>query len=512
MTAAAIPHPARPRRFAAPPVVESLPLPPKPDAPAPPCHTIWGLDLFQLHDRFWASKGVQVVRQGEDTRLAHNAEVFLLSNPLNFSLFQLSSLVHTLTWAKPELIVVRLHNTRDRGYRERVFSDAQGRFEAFERKYGWADYRLARVALTPSRELATQWTQGVDLQQAWRELRGAVPLVERTTLSVDGRVYDAGDEAEQALFLRDLVHVWPRPDATINRAQRCDGGGWCDPDSLVDHAARFVGPVWVGAGRDVASTDSIVGPAVLWDHPDRRPPVDVLEWGNIEAMQTLDHPVRPHRLTSFERVSKRAFDIVFALVGLLLTLPLYPLIFLAIWLEDRGGPFFVHGRETLGEREFGCIKFRSMRLDADQIKAQLMAQNQADGGQFYIDPDDDPRLTRIGKVIRKCNIDELPQFWNVLRGEMSIVGPRPSPYKENQYCPPWREARLSVRPGITGLWQVMRTRAKDLDFQEWIRYDIEYVETFSWRMDLFILWKTFTMMLPWTKKRTAPSDAEAPEE
>ncbi len=88
-----------------------------------------------------------------------------------------------------------------------------------------------------------------------------------------------------------------------------------------------------------------------------------------------------------------------------------------------------------------------------------------------------PRLTRVGRLIRKYNLDELPQFFNVLVGDMSVVGPRPSPRKENQYCPPWREARLSVRPGITGLWQVKRTRRTGSDFQEWIKYDIEYVET-----------------------------------
>ena len=92
--------------------------------------------------------------------------------------------------------------------------------------------------------------------------------------------------------------------------------------------------------------------------------------------------------------------------------------------------------------------------------------------------------------ICKLQIDELPQFLNVLAGHMSVVGPRPSPHSENQYCPPWREARLSVRPGVTGLWQVRRTRQKGLDFQEWIRFDLEYVEKASWAMDLRIIFET----------------------
>ncbi len=129
-----------------------------------------------------------------------------------------------------------------------------------------------------------------------------------------------------------------------------------------------------------------------------------------------------------------------------------------------------------------------MRKDAEKMKAQLKARNQADGPQFFIE--DDPRLTRVGKVLRKYNLDELPQFFNVLAGHMSIVGPRPSPHNENQFCPAWREARLSVRPGITGLWQVKRTRRRGSDFQEWIKYDIEYVETRSWWLDLYIIYKT----------------------
>jgi len=102
----------------------------------------------------------------------------------------------------------------------------------------------------------------------------------------------------------------------------------------------------------------------------------------------------------------------------------------------------------------------------------------------------DPRLTKVGSLLRKCQLDELPQFFNVLAGDMSVVGPRPSPRAENQFCPPWREARLSVRPGVTGLWQIERTRAKGADFQEWIKFDIQYVERANFWLDLYIIWRT----------------------
>ena len=134
-----------------------------------------------------------------------------------------------------------------------------------------------------------------------------------------------------------------------------------------------------------------------------------------------------------------------------------------------------------------------MRKDAEQLKHLLSHQNQADGPQFYIE--NDPRLTRVGKFLRKYHLDELPQFFNVLIGDMSIVGPRPSPFAENQFCPAWREARLSVRPGITGLWQINRTRRAGADFQEWIKYDIQYVERRTLWLDLKIIGQTIVHIL-----------------
>jgi lipopolysaccharide/colanic/teichoic acid biosynthesis glycosyltransferase len=167
---------------------------------------------------------------------------------------------------------------------------------------------------------------------------------------------------------------------------------------------------------------------------------------------------------------------------------LFPLIMLAIWLED-GRPFlFPHTRQTVGGRDFVCYKFRTMCKQAEQLKASLQHENICDGPQFHIA--NDPRLLRVGRLLRKFHLDELPQFFNVLRGQMDVVGPRPSPDAENQFCPAWREARLSVRPGMTGLWQISRTRAPNTDFQEWIRYDLDYVQRRNWRLDLWIIYRT----------------------
>ncbi|MHC4652246.1 MAG: sugar transferase [Planctomycetota bacterium] len=192
--------------------------------------------------------------------------------------------------------------------------------------------------------------------------------------------------------------------------------------------------------------------------------------------------------TAPRRVGRRVFDIVFSLAALALTAPLYPLIMLAIWLEDGRPFFFAHTRQTVGGRNFACYKIRTMAKNADASKKTLAARNVCDGPQFHIE--DDPRLLRVGRLLRRLHLDELPQFINVLLGQMSVIGPRPSPDDENQFCPAWREARLSVKPGITGLWQVDRTRAPHADFQEWIRHDLEYVERRSFTLDAVILYKT----------------------
>jgi lipopolysaccharide/colanic/teichoic acid biosynthesis glycosyltransferase len=194
-------------------------------------------------------------------------------------------------------------------------------------------------------------------------------------------------------------------------------------------------------------------------------------------------PAKPRPVYHF---FKRIFDIAFAAFALLATLPICLVVALLIKIYDRGPIFFAHKREGLHGKQFGCIKFRTMVRNAHSLQAQMRDKNNVDGPQFKIAYD--PRITPIGHFLRKTNIDELPQFLNVLAGQMSVVGPRPSPFNENQLCPPWREARLSVKPGITGLWQVSRSRMRGAaDFQEWIMYDTQYVERRSLGLDIKIL-------------------------
>ncbi len=453
--------------------------------------TIWGLTPAELHDRFWASRGVQVVRPGEPSAIVPYAELYLLLPPQTLTIFRPAAVLDTMAWLSPDLLAIRLVDQRKDRYAERVHSDGNGRFLRFERVYGEADARTLRVGLTSDPEIVRIWQAAPDAQTAWRRLRKTLRPTARSAAKLTGRIFDTEDAEENALFLREIIGRWRRPDTTIVNIRQSGDGVWTLDGQKAVAPTSARGPLWIGAGRELPSDRFAIGPAVLWDTPAARPTPAPVEWLQIEPIAESLAAIKTPPIT--RRPFKRAFDIAFSLVVLAATLPLYPFIALAIVLEDGFPVFFSHTRETIGGRRFGCLKFRSMRRDAEMIKAGLAGKNKADGPQFFIP--DDPRLTRVGRILRDFQLDELPQFLNVLRGDMSVVGPRPSPFKENQFCPPWREARLSVRPGVTGLWQIRRTRAAGADFQEWIKYDIEYVERQSFFFDLWIIWKTVLLVL-----------------
>jgi len=196
--------------------------------------------------------------------------------------------------------------------------------------------------------------------------------------------------------------------------------------------------------------------------------------------------VRRTRRDGGIRISaKRTLDVAVAALSLVLLSPLLLAAFLLVKTTSRGPALFAHSREGREGREFPCLKFRTMVVGADRLQAELASQNEVDGPQFKIERD--PRVTSVGRFLRATNLDELPQLWNVFRGQMSLVGPRPSPFRENQICVPWRQARLSVPPGITGLWQVCRGNREQSDFNQWIYYDILYVRNLSILLDLKIL-------------------------
>ncbi|HZS00885.1 MAG TPA: sugar transferase [Chloroflexota bacterium] len=196
--------------------------------------------------------------------------------------------------------------------------------------------------------------------------------------------------------------------------------------------------------------------------------------------------VRETTLHGWNQLTKRALDVLLAGAGLLLFAPLWGLIAVAIKVDSRGPVLFRQERVGRGEARFNVLKFRSMRQDADQAVHQLLAQNEATGPLFKIR--NDPRLTRVGRVLRRCSLDELPQLWNVLRGEMSLVGPRPPLPREVEQYEPWHRRRLDVAPGLTGLWQV--SGRSELGFDEMVMLDLYYIENWSLGLDLRILLRT----------------------
>jgi exopolysaccharide biosynthesis polyprenyl glycosylphosphotransferase len=183
---------------------------------------------------------------------------------------------------------------------------------------------------------------------------------------------------------------------------------------------------------------------------------------------------------------KRTFDIVGATLLLVLLSPLLITITLAVRLSSRGPAFFRSTRRGIGQRPFACLKFRTMHTNAEEHQADLEVLNEASGALFKIR--DDPRLTRVGRMLRRFSLDELPQLVNVLRGEMSLVGPRPLPERDYEMLDDWHRKRYLVLPGITGLWQV--SGRSELDFDDLVHLDFIYLERWSLALDLTILLKT----------------------
>jgi hypothetical protein len=245
--------------------------------------TLWGLDPIQLLTRYWASLGVQVVRQGEPSQIVSHAEVYLLTDPRSLVLFRLSRVMDVLNWIKPLVVFVRLHDQRERTTRHEAMTDADGRFIRFERSSDSAESAgHSRVVLTPDIEVARLWQSAPDPVTGWRRLRRFTPRHDRMTLSLPGSVFSRSRRDEIALLGRALVKTWKRPDAVVARAVRSGEAAWADRTGGVDSHARVIGPVWIGAGRKVEAGSTVIGPRILWDDPSARPPSEAIQWLLIE--------------------------------------------------------------------------------------------------------------------------------------------------------------------------------------------------------------------------------------
>ena len=468
---------------------------------------IWGLDAATFHEAWWRSQGVQWVPRGGGDVPRRDADLYLLTEPEHLVLFELAPLVPALTWNCPSVTRLRVVASGDDGYREIVERGMGGGVVGIRREYRSQRFGSRRVFLTADAEIARLWGESPDRRSVVLALRANGKWNRSDHHRIDGEFYRIDEPSDEGRFLSELIGRWPDVDRVVAGVAEVASGVWAPRNVELQDDDVVVGPAWIGHRAADADPLRVIGPA--WAADDLPPParsIVVREFEDVPAAS----PRRAEQVeigpTAFD-LAKRAFDFTAALLGLVVLSPLMALTAVAVMLDDGWPIFFGHERQTRGGRTFRCLKFRTMRRNAERLARSYADQNVCDGPQVFIE--DDPRVTRLGRVLRRFHLDELPQLINVLQGDMSLVGPRPSPERENRMCPAWRDARLSVRPGISGLWQVNRTRQPGLDFQEWIRFDMEYVSTRCWRLDLWILWRTLRQIVGPGRSETSREPTES---
>jgi lipopolysaccharide/colanic/teichoic acid biosynthesis glycosyltransferase len=414
--------------------------------------------------------------------------------------------------------IVAVTVTRDQSeYRERLHATGDGKVVGFRRLY--------RDSAAPA-PMPADWPHAVFIASRGLDALGSgtLPasfgqLVERAraaglvtaALEIGGDVWDIGsDEGLLALYAATQTGRMRHEEGEKRDAAggaRLFGAVARGRRAAIAEGAVVIGPAFVADGASIGEQAlvraSIVGPgaaipvggAVSNRVVLKGDAVGASRGSSLVARARPDGQGRNYRrwpLVSYPRLGKRIFDILFSLCAFVILATIFPMVAIAIKVSSRGPVLYGHKRQGVRGKVFRCLKFRTMVQGAEAAQEDLRAVNEVDGPQFKME--DDPRVTIVGAFLRATTLDEIPQIVTVLKGDMSIVGPRPSPDEENQMCPWWREARLSVRPGITGLWQVERSRARDNDFQEWIYYDVQYVRSLSFWRDVVIIVKTFGVL------------------
>ncbi len=475
---------------------------------------------------------VVVPSTDENTRRPGEAEDpwFVLSNGRFATKIDMTLLQRVLAGVKADVIAVSA-DPGMLGEREEVRLTTEGKVAAFHRVYkDFAEFAFA----------SSDWPHHLFIRTCALERicpDGILPLA-FSALSdrchSEGLVWRTVNIGGAALDLESHEGLLSFCGITLSNYEKLDVE-FQSSETESEHP-KLVGNVLMGKDVDIASNVVIIGPTIIGDGvriesgavisssivaPNVCVPTNELFQARIIRSPQHEGRAGPRRGNSSRRISKlsrdfscpqnpyrsfriwgrfsyarclkRVTDCFVAVIVLLLFAPLMPFVALAIKLTSPGPVFYKDRRQGLHGKDFGCLKFRTMIIGAHEIQEKLRIVSQVDGPQFKMD--DDPRISTVGRFLRETYIDEIPQFFNVLLGQMSVVGPRPSPESENTLCPLWRDARLSVRPGITGLWQVYRTRQPMRDFQEWIHYDVEYVRNLSLRMDLGVCWQTTKKLL-----------------
>ena len=429
---------------------------------------------------------MQVVHAGTEFSSSSGVEVYLLLPENRLVVFDLDEIADALIWNMADSTVFTLSERDSERYREEIRRSADGQISGISRSYDGRDLNRIRLELTTDPSRAKDWACGSgSIVAAGREKSDL-----RSEENLGGHAYSVENADEQKRFFLWLVASWVDLPRVLSGIVEIRPGVFAPKGASLPEDAIVIAPMWLSSHIGSNQHEVLVGPGVCFDDPAQMPtvkPARVLEIRDIQLAEGRRRGRFFARRTLYG-VTKRVLDFVAAIIAIIFLLPIFLLVAVLIVIDDGFPLFFGHTRQARGGTGFKCWKFRTMRRDAESMVQELQALNQADGPQVFIE--NDPRVTRIGRYLRKFQLDELPQFWNVVRGDMSFVGPRPSPDGENQFCPAWRELRLSVRPGITGLWQVSRTRAPGEDFQEWIKYDIEYVRKASLAFDMKIFLRT----------------------
>jgi lipopolysaccharide/colanic/teichoic acid biosynthesis glycosyltransferase/NDP-sugar pyrophosphorylase family protein len=495
---------------------------------------------------------LQIQRNSLTTTPEDGEPLFLIFNGHRFPICDLNTAIEVHRQNRCDVTLVDFPKPQKKAYDEKFQLDGDGRVTKVDREYGREGNELHvdrdwPVLMVMSAS-AMKMMMDVSLPHRISHWPGAMlraGLHVRASV-IPGRSYSLHDK-EHLFELNEAIlrnnPIWlARSGHLEDQGQKV----WVGKNVKIDSSANVIGPVVIGDDVEIGKDAVIVGPttvgrgakigagiilkravvmpnttlasATLKNHTlshaivlgEDTPTVQAItEETDVVDLKTVtcERPIKLEKVLESQmpalsgfgyrafRVTKRAMDIAGSLLALTVTLAMLPILALAIKINSPRGPIFYGAvRQGRGGRNFRCWKFRTMMPDADQHQSKLRSKNEVDGPQFKMR--DDPRVFRVGRIMRKLNLDELPQFWNVLVGQMSIVGPRPSPEKENQMCPAWREARLSVRPGITGLWQVSRKRDRDdTDFQEWIYYDVHYIKKQSVWLDLKIIFKTLIVAM-----------------
>jgi len=397
------------------------------------------------------------------------------------------------------------------GTKEYADFDGEGRVRRIQRYYDavtWPFIAGVVASLVPVSAVRGEGFAATSLVELRSRL--AARGVPSRDLPLTGAAFDLGGELgllslNERFVLKAITgRGSPEPllvgdGQAIHPSARLIGPVIVHRDVVIEEDVIVLGPALLGAGARIGRgsivAQSVVGPGcVVTGHETVRQCVILSGEGARPAASSRSLPLpqvtaddghgEDMPRTRYIRV-KRVLETAVAALALLLLLPLLLLIALLIALNSRGPVLYGHDREGWRGRRFRCWKFRTMYMGAEALERELQAQSLVDGPQFKLVHD--PRITRTGRLLRPSSLDELPQLINVVRGEMALVGPRPSPFRENQLCVPWRTGRLQVRPGITGLWQVCRHDRAGGDFHQWIEYDLLYVRQMSLALDLRIL-------------------------